>query len=307
MQVRSRTRSPVSETVVVDRQIQSGFPIPKVSYHHMQLPNTNLHYIMCGEGPPLIMVPATISKIENWLALAQFMGQRFTVYFFELPGHGKSTPFPEAFSSELAAETVEAFIDGLGYKTVSLMGFSFGGILALTTLKRLRQRIEKVLLLSPVVSSRALRLSAPRRKILKGMVRVLRNPRVRSSVLRTMRKPRLSRFLSRGISRAGKVEKSISIEEVFLQISESTADVLCYQLAETLNFELQDQSFEQTCYFGMSVRDPLLSFDTTLDVVKRHFPKIHVEKFQFPFHQPPRPFTFEEMNQNYGGLLDLFK
>src|SRR3990172_8107874 len=86
---------------------------PQVSDHFVQLPQTNLHYIKCGDGPPLIMVPATISKIENWLALAQFLGQRFTVYFFELPGHGKSSPFPEAFSSELAAETVEAFIDRL--------------------------------------------------------------------------------------------------------------------------------------------------------------------------------------------------
>lgn len=307
MQVRSRTLSPVTETVVEDRPIRSGFPIPKVSYHHMQLPMTNLHYIMCGKGPPLIMVPATISKIDNWLALAQFMGQRFTVYFFELPGHGKSSPFPGPFSSELAAETVEAFIDGLGYKTVSLMGFSFGGILALTALIRLRQRIEKVILLSPVVSQRALRFSGLRRQLLKAMVSVVRNPRVRSGVLRSIRSSRLNGFLSQAIAQAGKVESSIPVGEVFLKISDSTADVLCYQLAEMLNFEMQAQStpFEQQCYFAMSVHDPLLSFDTTLDIVKRNFQKVHVEKFQFPFHQPPKPFTFEEMNRNYGQLLEI--
>jgi len=42
---------------------------------------------------PLIIVPATISELENWLSLAQFMAQWFHVYFFELPGHGRSEPF----------------------------------------------------------------------------------------------------------------------------------------------------------------------------------------------------------------------
>jgi len=271
----------------------------------MQLPKTNLHYIMCGEGPPLIMVPATISKIENWLALAQFMGQRFTVYFFELPGHGQSTPFPEAFSSELAAETVEAFMDGLGHGRASLLGFSFGGILALTTLKRLRHRIDKVILFSPVVSQQALRFSIARRLMLKRIVKALRRPRVRSSMLKTMRSPRLSWLLAGTIGRAGKVESSISMEEVFSKISDSTADVLSYQLAEMLEFEIGAQlPFTQPCYFAMSVRDPLLSFDTTLEVIRRIFPKAHVEEFQFPFHQPPKPPTFAELNQHYGRLLD---
>jgi hypothetical protein len=95
------------------------------------------------------------------------------------------------------------------------------------------------------------------------------------------------------------------MEEVFSKISDSTADVLSYQLAEMLEFEMPaGPAFSQSCYFAMSVRDPLLSFDTTLDVVRRHFPKLHVEEFHFPFHQPPRPPTFEELNQHYGRLLD---
>lgn len=278
---------------------------PPVTYHHMQLPKTKLHYIMCGEGPPLIMVPATISKIENWLALAQFMGQRFTVYFFELPGHGKSSPFPEAFTSELAAETVEAFMDSLGHRSASLLGFSFGGILALTTLRRLRHRIDKVILFSPVVSQQALKFSAPRRLLLKRMVKALRQPRVRSGMLKTMRSPKLSWLLAGTIGRAGKVESSISMEEVFSKISDSTADVLSYQLEEMLEFEMGAQHpFKQPCFFAMSVHDPLLSFDTTLDVIRRHFPNLHVEEFQFPFHQPPKPPTFEELNQHYRRLLD---
>ncbi|MEX2143087.1 MAG: alpha/beta fold hydrolase [Anaerolineales bacterium] len=279
-------------------------PAPQVSYHRIQLPKTNLHYISCGSGPPLVIVPATISKIENWLALAQFMGQRFTVYFFELPGHGKSSPFKEPFSSQLAAETVEDFIDQLGHATVSLMGFSFGGILAMTTLYRLRGRVEKVILLSPVLSRRALKFSALRLQLLRGMVRAFRVPRFRSSIMRSARSASINRLLAGTIAKIGRVEKSVSIPEVFQKISDSTADVLCSQLTEMLNFEIQAQTFAQPCYFAMSVRDPMLCFDTTLGIMQQAFPLLQVQRFQFPYHQPPKTPTFEEMNQLYAGLLD---
>ncbi len=59
------------------------------------------------------------------------MGLRFKTYFFELPGHGKSTPYPFKFNSYYFPKTVEAFADALGLKTFNLMGFSFGGLLAL--------------------------------------------------------------------------------------------------------------------------------------------------------------------------------
>ena len=51
----------------------------------MDLPLSRLHILETGQGEPLIMVPATISELESWRTLAQFMGQWFHVYFFELP------------------------------------------------------------------------------------------------------------------------------------------------------------------------------------------------------------------------------
>ena len=84
---------------------------PEPIFGDVELPGTRLHYVKCGSGPPLVIVPATVSLISQWLPLAQFMGQRFTTYFFELPGHGKSTPYPGKFESKLVPKTVEAFVE----------------------------------------------------------------------------------------------------------------------------------------------------------------------------------------------------
>src|SRR5574339_1201224 len=87
---------------------------PPAAFGDMALPDTRLHYVKAGSGPPLIIVPATVSLIRQWLPLTQFMGQRFTSYFFELPGHGGSTPYPEKFRSHFVPKTVESFVDNLG-------------------------------------------------------------------------------------------------------------------------------------------------------------------------------------------------
>lgn len=293
----------------VDVAVRGGRLVPRlaaeITHHHIQLPKTKLHCIKCGDGPPLIIVPATVSKIENWRALAQFMGQRFTVYFFELPGHGQSTPFQEPFSSALVAETVEDLIDHLGYKTVSLMGFSFGGILAMGALQRLRLRVEQVILLSPAVSTRALKFSPLRLWLLRQAAGALQWSAMRRGVLRLARNRTFSGLVAAGLRRLGKLEKTIRLNEVFEKISESTAEVLCRQLGEMLNFELPDSAvFSQPCYLAMSIRDPLLDFETTLGAINRHFAQVRVERFDFPYHQPPRPFTFAEMIAQYTGLLD---
>lgn len=285
---------------------QLGIVPPAASYHFMDLPKTRLHYMQCGAGEPLVMVPATISKLENWRALAQFMGQHFRVYFFELPGHGKSSPFPEPFRTRLVAETVEAFINRLRHKTVSLMGFSFGGILTLETLRLLQDRVQKVVLLAPALTKQALQFEKFHLWLVRNAVKVLKQPSVRSGLLRLMRSKRFSPVTAALLSRFSNLEKNISMDKVFHNITDSTADVLSYQLEELLNFEptVSSAPFPQPCYFAMSVNDPVLDFDTTVDVVGSQFSHVHVERFNHHYHQPPHVLSFNEIFRKYNSLLD---
>jgi pimeloyl-ACP methyl ester carboxylesterase len=298
------------QTISPERRVadpeQLGIVPPPTSYHFIDLPKTRLHYMQCGEGEPLVMVPATISRLENWRALVQFMGQHFRVYFFELPGHGKSSPFPEPFRTRLVAETVEAFLNKLRLKTVSLMGFSFGGILTLETLRLLQDRVQNVILLAPALTKRALQFEKIHLWLVRNAVKVLKQPGVRAGLLRLIRNKRFSPLMASVLARFSNLEKNISMDEVFRNISDSTADVLSYQLDELLNFEptVEPQPFSQPCYFAMSVNDPVLDFDTTADVVGSQFSHVHVERFTHTYHQPPHVLSFNEIFQKYNPLLD---
>lgn len=280
---------------------------PPATYGDMALPNTRLHYVKAGSGAPLIIVPATVSLIRQWLPLTQFMGQRFTSYFFELPGHGGSTPYPEKFQSHLVPQTVRQFADELGYEKFNLMGFSFGGLLAMRTLEQLRDRIDKIILLSPCVSHRALKWSRSRQWVFKASIKAMQNSTLLHGIHRIMNAPSLERPLTVALSKLGNIDRRILRNKNALRMPLSTLDVFAYTMDEILHMEYRyaGAPFEHPCYFGMSVNDDILHYALTEEIVRNHFQHITIQQFTHPYHQPPDPPTFEWLNREFKRFLDM--
>ncbi len=276
--------------------------------YFIDLPLTRLHVLETGHGAPLIMVPATISELENWLPLAQFMGQWFHVYFFELPGHGQSEPFQERFSSQQVAQLVAQLADKLGFKRFSLMGFSFGGILTMRTFKLLSARVDRVVLIAPCLDHRALPLSSIRQSLLHKFNRALSHPKVQAHFYRLIHNEHTVSVIVRLLQKIGRLEQTIPLEKKLLNTNASTISVLNAQVNEilTTEFEVSPTKSQTPCYFAMSVYDPLLRFDTTLDIVHKHFASVSALPLLYPFHQPPQAFTYEELNRTFYKTVDSF-
>lgn len=279
---------------------------PPVTDHYIDLPLTKLHYVKCGSGPPLVMVPATISLIEHWVGLAQFMGQKFTTYFFELPGHGKSSSFPTSFSSELVAETVENFIDELGFSKITLMGFSFGGVVSIKILQRLQDRVERVVLIAPCVSKNAILISTGRKWILNRFYSLLKKPKVQRYFTELLHNPRTESKIIAFIRMIGRIEANVDLTNSLHMLPVSTLDVLAYQLDETLNLEhpVLSQPYSQPLHFAMSVNDTLLDFTATYNFLDTYFSDINSIVLTFPYHQPPTHPTFEDLKVDFSKFLD---
>lgn len=276
--------------------------------YFVDLPLARLHVLETGQGTPLIMVPATISELQNWLPLAQFMGQWFHVYFFELPGHGQSGPFHERFSSQQVAELVEQLADKLGFKRFSLMGFSFGGILAMRTFERLSARIDRVVFIAPCLDHRALPFSSFRLSILFKFNQFLSYPKVQKGFYSLIHNPYTVSVVVKFLQSVGRLEDTIPLEDKLLHTRASTISVLNAQVDEilTTEFEVAATKHQTPCYFAMSVYDPLLRFDTTLSIVYSHFENVNTVPLLYPFHQPPGSFSYEELNRNFYKTVDSF-
>jgi pimeloyl-ACP methyl ester carboxylesterase len=276
--------------------------------YFVDLPMSRLHVMEVGRGEPLIIVPATISELENWLALSQFMAQWFRVYFFELPGHGESTPFPGGFSSQKVAELVGQLADSLGHKRFNLMGFSFGGLLAMRTFKHLAQRIDRLILIAPCLDHRALPLSRLRQSLLYGFNRLLSRPRIQRRFVDLIHNPRTVTVIVKFLQKFGKLEATIPLQNKLPRTKASTIEVLNSQLSEilTTEFQVEPQKYRTPCYFAMSIHDPLIRFDATVEVMQKHFADVNIVKLYYPFHQPPAPFTYEELNRDFYETVNSF-
>lgn len=281
---------------------------PTHKTYFIDLPLARLHVLEAGRGMPLIMVPATISELENWLSLAQFMAQWFHVYFFELPGHGQSEPFRERFSSQRVAELVGQLADALGFERFNLMGFSFGGILAMRTFKLLSHRIDRLILIAPCLDHRALPFSRLRLHLLYKSNQLLSRPKVQEQFVSLIHNPHTVSVTVKTLQKIGRLEDTIPLQEKLPHVKASTISVLNSQINEilTTEFEVAPTKYQTPCYFAMSVYDPLLRFDITLNIVHNHFANVNAVPLLYPFHQPPAAFTYEQLNRDFYKTVDAF-
>lgn len=280
-------------------------PAP-VTIAKAELPSTSLRYAACGDGPPLIIVPATISLIEDWTPMIGFVGQHYRTYFFEMPGHGGSSPLQEGFSSVRLAGVIGELADHLEIDDFALLGFSFGGILTLRALQGLGGRVNKVGLLSPCVSNRALTRPPLDRALVSAVIAALGHSMPRNAVARLLGSESAVRVLAWFMQEVGGFESPTDIRERLTGFSASTLDVLVSQVREILTVTEDDLAgpYPQPCFFGMSRFDPLLDYGLTERFVRANFTDLVVETFDWDYHAPPVPLTFDDYVREYTPLLE---
>jgi pimeloyl-ACP methyl ester carboxylesterase len=280
-------------------------PCP-VTVHDAELPGTRLRYAECGDGPPIIIVPATVSLIEDWTPMIQFIGQRYRTYFFEMPGHGGSTPLAEGFSSTRLTAVIGDLADHVGADEFALLGFSFGGILALRALQGLEPRVTKVGLLSPCVSNLALSRPPIDRALVTAVVSALEHRLPRSALAWLLGNETAVKLVIWFMCDIGGFETPTDLRGRLMSYSASTLQVLVAQVREVLTVTEEDFAgpYPQPCFFGMSEFDPLLEYRRTEAFVRENFSDLVVETFDWPYHAPPVPLTYDDYLRDYTPLLE---
>lgn len=279
---------------------------PPVTVRDAELPGTRLRYAECGDGPPMVIVPATVSLIEDWTPMIQFVGQRYRAYFFEMPGHGASTPLAEGYSSERIARVIGDLADHVGAERFALLGFSFGGILALRAVQELGDRVVKVGLLSPCVSNRALTRPPIDRALVSAVTGALEHRLPRAALARMLGSETAVKLLIWFMCDVGGFETPTDLRERLMAYSASTIEVLAAQVREILTVTEEDLAgpYPQPCFFGMSEFDPLLDYHRTEAFVRANFADLVAERFDWPYHAPPEPLTFDDYVRDYTPLLE---
>ncbi|MDO9556683.1 MAG: alpha/beta hydrolase [Coriobacteriia bacterium] len=278
----------------------------EIVHQLFDLPLTRLNVGVFGDGPPVIIVPATISLIDDWEPLIRFVGQRYRVHFFELPGHGGSEPFKQPFSSTLVAETVGQLADAIGAERFSLLGFSFGGALTMRALQLHADRIDRVCLLAPFVGNECLRHSRVKLLALQAALFTVRSRAARQGLASALRSRRGTAALAWFMKTVGKFETSADLSRRLESFTLQSLDALIAQVDEILTIPGSELAgpYDVPCLFGMSVNDPLLDFGVSERFVRGNFTNLTVDSWTMPWHAAPEPYSVEDYERDYHILLE---
>lgn len=105
-----------------------------------------IYFEICGnqEGPSLLMLHGGFGTIEDFNVFLPSVSDDFRVIGIDSRGHGKSTLGSKELTYELLQQDVLRVLEHLGLTSVSIIGFSDGGIVGYRLAALTPLRVEKM-------------------------------------------------------------------------------------------------------------------------------------------------------------------
>jgi pimeloyl-ACP methyl ester carboxylesterase len=97
-----------------------------------------------GRGPPVALLHGLAGYAQEWADTASWLCQHHRVVAFDQRGHGASTRIPLTVAPEAFVADVAAWLDALGLDRASLVGQSFGGLIAFLVAARHPDRVARL-------------------------------------------------------------------------------------------------------------------------------------------------------------------
>lgn len=100
-------------------------------------------------GSPLLLLHGSHGDWRHWAANLAALSSRHRVLVPDMPGFGASSSLPGEPTPEDLAQALQEFVETLGLADVTLVGFSFGCLVATALARALPDRIVRLMLVHP--------------------------------------------------------------------------------------------------------------------------------------------------------------
>lgn len=97
-----------------------------------------------GRGPPVVLLHGLAGYAGEWAESASWLRERHRVVALNQRGHGASTRVPPTVAPGAFVEDVVAWLDALELERASVVGQSFGGVIAFLAAARHPDRIMRL-------------------------------------------------------------------------------------------------------------------------------------------------------------------
>lgn len=106
--------------------------------------NTRIYYEEYGKGVPLLLVHGGFGSIKDFEKCIPELSQKYKVIAADTPGHGRSG-MPDSLTYPDLANHFSKMIDALKLDSLYVMGWSDGGVIALTLAANRPDKVKKVI------------------------------------------------------------------------------------------------------------------------------------------------------------------
>jgi pimeloyl-ACP methyl ester carboxylesterase len=107
----------------------------------------DLYYEVFGDGPPLLLIHGGAATIESWYGQIPEFSKKFKVIAVDSRGHGRTQDAEGPINFKIMAADFEALLQHLGIKSVSIVGWSDGGVTGLEMAMSHPDLVKKVVTL----------------------------------------------------------------------------------------------------------------------------------------------------------------
>lgn len=115
---------------------------------YVQLGQYRIHYLIAGEGRPVVLVNGLGGTSENWGNMIQDLRSKgFKVYAPDMLGFGRSDKPDIDYAISLHAQIVRQFLDSQNLQQPDMVGWSMGGWIAMKFAAANPQRVHRLVLL----------------------------------------------------------------------------------------------------------------------------------------------------------------
>src|SRR5690348_16314425 len=109
------------------------------------------HYQQAGSGPDVVLIHGVTGDLSIWFLCEAMtaLGGSHRVTAYDLRGHGYTDAPPTGYTSADHAADLLALMDAIGAGRASLVGHSFGGVIAAHAAALAPDRVESLVLSDP--------------------------------------------------------------------------------------------------------------------------------------------------------------
>jgi pimeloyl-ACP methyl ester carboxylesterase len=132
----------------IDHITRAWLGVQGVRSAYVQLGSYRIHYLVGGQGKPLVLVHGLGGRAQDWaLLIPPLMRHGHRVYALDLLGFGRSQRPDVDYSIELQSNILNQFVDSQRLARFNLAGWSMGGWVSLKFALAHPERVRRLIVL----------------------------------------------------------------------------------------------------------------------------------------------------------------